>query len=65
MKLLLSQNPQRVLAGLGREARARAAEHEVRLEGLGPICEHRIGRAIDTADLLEELAEEAHLGVPV
>ena len=65
LKALLSQNPQGVLAWLGREARARAAEHEVRFEGLGPIREHWVGRAIDTADLLDALAAEADVGAPV
>jgi len=65
LKALLSQNPQAVLAWLGREARARAAEHEVGLEGLGPIREHWVGRAIHTASLLEALAMDADVGVPV
>ncbi len=43
----------------------RVAEHAVRLEGLGPIREHWVGRATDTADLLESLAAEADVGVPV
>ena len=57
-------SPHRVLAWLGREARARAAEHALRLEGLGPIREHWVGRAIDTADLLDTLAAETDAGVP-
>jgi hypothetical protein len=64
IKALLSQDPHPVLAWLGREARARAAEHEVRLEGLGPIREYWVGRARDTADLLEALAAEAGVEVP-
>lgn len=43
----------------------RVAEYAVRLEGLGPIREHWVGRATDTADLLESLAAEADVGVPV
>ena len=31
----------------------RVAEHAVRLEGLGPVREHWVGRATDTADLLD------------
>ena len=49
---------------LGREVRARAAEHEIRLEGLGPIREHWVGRSIDTPDLLEAPAAEAGVEVP-
>ena len=65
MKALLSENPHRALAWLGREARVRVVEHAVRLEGMGSIREHWVGRATDTADLLESLAAEADVGVPV
>ena len=42
----------------------RVAEHAVRLEGLGPVREPWVGRATDTADLLESLAAEADVRVP-
>ena len=64
LKALLSQDPQRVLAWLGREARARAAQHALRLERLGPIREHWVGRAIAAADLLDTLAAETEARVP-
>ncbi len=63
LKGLISQDPGGVLSWLGREARLRAVEQETRLEGLGPIREHWVGRANGTADLLAALAEEALVGM--
>ncbi len=55
---------QRVLAWLGREARARVAEHALRLEELGPIREHWVRPAIAAGDLFDPLAAETDAGVP-
>ncbi len=64
LKGLLSQEPRQLLAWLASEARGRAVAHEVRLEGLGPIRDHWVGRANATADLLTSLAAQAGVGAP-
>jgi len=64
LKGLLSQSPHEVLSWLAREARVQGVANEARLDGLGSICEHWVGRANATADLLASLASEAEVAVP-
>ncbi len=64
MKALLSETPDRFLDWLAEQARRRASEHSVRLEGLGPIRDHWVSRAHTAADLLASLAAEARARVP-
>lgn len=64
LKALLAQDPQQVLSWLALEAGRQAATHVVRLDGLGPILEHWVGRSKGTADLLKSLAAEAEAVVP-
>ncbi len=63
MKGLLSEDPGGCLDWLGAEARRSAAEHSVRLEGLGMIRSHWVGRARSAARLLASLTEGARAGV--
>jgi hypothetical protein len=65
LKGLLAQNPHEVLSWLAVEARRQSASLSTRLEGLGPICEHWVGRSSATADLLVSLAADAESAVAV